>query len=240
MLLLGHRGSPRHAPENTLESFEIALEHGCDGFELDVRLTVDRHAAVFHDPAVAGLIVSDATFSELRGAATAARIHVPSLREVWTQFAQRCFLDVELKVPGLEEQVLALYAAEPPRYGLLVSSFVPEVVESLHRAAPHIPLGYICKDPAKLDRWRDLPITTAVVHFSLLSADLVADLRAAQKKIYAWTANAEQEMRRLRDLGNDGIISDDTAHLGRVFGRKGSTPPPATADQPVALRDEAL
>ena len=66
MLLLGHRGSLRHAPENTLESFEIALEHGCDGFELDVRLTVDRHAAVFHDPAVAGLrsaIVN--TFHEL-------------------------------------------------------------------------------------------------------------------------------------------------------------------------------
>ena len=240
MLLLGHRGSLRHAPENTLESFEIALEHGCDGFELDVRLTVDRHAAVFHDPAVAGLIVSDATFGELREAASANRIHVPSLREVWTRFAKRCFLDVELKVPGLEEHVLALYAAEPPKHGMLVSSFVPEVVESLHRAAPQIPLGYICKDPAKLDRWRDLPITTAVVHFSLISAELLAEMRAAQKKIYSWTVNAEQEMRRLRDLGIDGIISDDTAHLGRVFGRKGSAAPSATADQPVALGDEAL
>jgi glycerophosphoryl diester phosphodiesterase len=192
MLLLGHRGSLRHAPENTLASFEIALEHGCDGFECDVRLTVDRHAAVFHDPAITGLIVSDATFAELREAAS--KIHVPSLREVWTQFAQRCFLNVELKVPGLEEHVLALYAADPPKHGLLVSSFVPEVVESLHRASQEIPLGYICKDPAKLDRWRDLPINTAVLHYSVISPELVAELQAAKKKVYSWTVNAESEM----------------------------------------------
>lgn len=228
MLLLGHRGSLRYAPENTLESFEIALEHGCDGFEFDVRLTGDRHAAVVHDPAVTGLSVSDATFAELRH--SVPKFHIPSLREVWTQFAQRCFLNVELKVPGLEEHILALYAADPPKHGLLVSSFVPEVVESLHRASREIPLGYICKDPAKLDRWRDLPINTAVLHFSLISAELVAELRAAQKKIYSWTVNAESEMRRLGNLGVDGVISDDTAHLCRVFGRKGRTAPAATAD----------
>jgi len=219
MLLLGHRGSLRHAKENTLPSFEIALQHGCDGFEFDVRLCVDRHAAVFHDPAVAGAIVSDTTLDELR---IAAGFHVPSLREVWTTFAQRCFLNVELKVPGLEEHVLALYSAEKPKRGLLVSSFVPEVVESLHRAAPSIPLGYICKDPAKLERWRDLPIQTAVLHFSLLSAELVKELRAAGKQIYSWTVNAESEMLRLADLGIDGIISDDTQHLCDVLGGRRS------------------
>ena len=214
MLLLGHRGSLRHALENTMPAFEIALDHGCDGFELDVRLTVDRHAAVFHDPAASGHIVSDSTFQELR---QTVGYNVPSLREVWTQFAQRCFLNVELKVPGLEEHVLALHTAEPPKKGLLVSSFVPEVVESLSRAGPTMPLGYICKDPAKLDRWKDLPIKTAVLHFSLLSPELVLALRAAGKQIFAWTVNAESEMLRLAELGIDGIISDDTVHLCRVL-----------------------
>src|SRR5262249_30172532 len=155
-----------------------------------------------HDPAVTGLSVSDTTFPELRHAVT--RFHIPSLREVWTQFAQRCFLNVELKVSGLEEHVLALYAADPPKHGLLISSFVPEVVESMHGACQEIPLGYICKDPAKLDRWRDLPIRTAVLHFSLISAELVAELRAANKQIYSWTVNAGSEMSRLRELGIDG------------------------------------
>jgi glycerophosphoryl diester phosphodiesterase len=223
MLLLGHRGSLRHAPENTLASFELALQHGCHGFECDIRLTVDRHAAVFHDPAVGGLIVSDARLDEVRQAAS---VPVPSLREVWIAFAQRCFMNVELKVPGLEEHVLALYGAEPPKRGLLVSSFVPEVIESLYNAAPQIPLGYICKDPAKLDRWRDLPIGTAVFHFNLISRALVDELRAAGKKIFCWTVNAQSEMLRLADLGVDAIISDDTVHLRRVLGgtRTAATP----------------
>jgi glycerophosphoryl diester phosphodiesterase len=215
MLLLGHRGSLRHAPENTMQSFGLALEHGCDGFEFDVRLTVDRHAAVFHDPAVEGLILSDATFAELRETAS---VPVPSLREVWLAFAQRCFLNVELKVPGLEEHVLALWNAEPPKKGVLVSSFVPEVVESLHNAAPEIPLGYICKYPNKLDRWRDLPINTAVLHYSLISPELVQALREVGKNIFSWTVNAESEMLRLAKLGVDGIISDDTVHLCRILG----------------------
>lgn len=224
MLLLGHRGSLRHIRENTIASFELALEHGCDGFECDVRMTVDRHAAVFHDPAVRGLILSDATLQELRDT---AGFHVPSLREVWVEFANKCFLNVELKVPGLEEHVLALHAAEPTRHGLLVSSFVPEVVESLHKAAPGVPLGYVCKDPAKLERWRDLPIETTVLHFNLISEPLVEELRAAGKKIFSWTVNAESEMVRLAKLGIDGIISDDTVHLSRVFGRSKAANAPA-------------
>jgi glycerophosphoryl diester phosphodiesterase len=169
------------------------------------------------------LIVSDARLDEVRQAAS---VPVPSLREVWIAFAQRCFMNVELKVPGLEEHVLALYGAEPPKRGLLVSSFVPEVIESLYNAAPQIPLGYICKDPAKLDRWRDLPIGTAVFHFNLISRALVDELRAAGKKIFCWTVNAQSEMLRLADLGVDAIISDDTVHLRRVLGgtRTAATP----------------
>jgi glycerophosphoryl diester phosphodiesterase len=227
MLLLGHRGSLRHAPENTLQSFELAIEHGCDGFEFDVRLTVDRRAAVVHDPAVAGLIISDATFDELYQTAS---VPVPSLREVWIAFAQRCFLNVELKVPGLEEHVLALWHAEPPRKGMLVSSFVPEVIESIHNAAPEIPLGYICKYPNKLDRWRDLPITTAVLHYSLISPELVQVLREEGKKTFSWTVNAESEMLRLANLGIDAIISDDTVHLCRILGGTRAAATPASGD----------
>ena len=39
-------------PENTFASFDLALEHGCDGFEFDVRLTGCGRAVVCHDPKV--------------------------------------------------------------------------------------------------------------------------------------------------------------------------------------------
>ncbi|MDL1951300.1 glycerophosphodiester phosphodiesterase, partial [Acidobacteria bacterium ACD] len=48
--VIGHRGSPRKALENTLASFDLAEADGADGVELDVRLTLDGEAVVLHDP----------------------------------------------------------------------------------------------------------------------------------------------------------------------------------------------
>ena len=44
-----HRGASGYAPENTLPAFELALEQGADGFELDVQLTRDDEVVVIHD-----------------------------------------------------------------------------------------------------------------------------------------------------------------------------------------------
>src|SRR5450755_4596674 len=50
-LLLGHRGAraSRHLPENTLASFELCLEQGCDGFEFDVHCSSDKQGVICHD-----------------------------------------------------------------------------------------------------------------------------------------------------------------------------------------------
>ena len=49
VLLIGHRGFPSKAPENTLVSFRLALEVPVDMVELDVHLSKDRHIVVIHD-----------------------------------------------------------------------------------------------------------------------------------------------------------------------------------------------
>ncbi len=49
-LVIGHRGSPVSARENTLDSFRHAFEVGADGVELDVRRTLDHRLVVHHDP----------------------------------------------------------------------------------------------------------------------------------------------------------------------------------------------
>ncbi len=48
-LLLAHRGSRLLAPENTKVAFDLALAHGSDVLEIDVRLTKDQHILVTHD-----------------------------------------------------------------------------------------------------------------------------------------------------------------------------------------------
>lgn len=48
-LIVGHRGAKGLAPENTLESFEVAIQNGVDMIETDVRLSKDGTAVIVHD-----------------------------------------------------------------------------------------------------------------------------------------------------------------------------------------------
>ncbi|XP_070838571.1 glycerophosphodiester phosphodiesterase domain-containing protein 5-like [Chaetodon trifascialis] len=47
--LIGHRGAPMLAPENTLMSFEKAVEAGSEGLETDVTISIDGVPFLMHD-----------------------------------------------------------------------------------------------------------------------------------------------------------------------------------------------
>jgi glycerophosphoryl diester phosphodiesterase len=70
-LIMGHRGDPKKAPENTMLSLKAALEVGVDFLESDVRLTRDKELVLFHDDDMARTTgrpgsVKDCTLEELR------------------------------------------------------------------------------------------------------------------------------------------------------------------------------
>src|ERR1700751_175302 len=100
MLLLGHRGARaiRAVPENTLASFDLALAHGCDGFEFDVRRTGDGRALICHDPPIHEIEIARAGPGQLT--------NLPDLELVLARYHASAFLDIELKVAGLEPTVL--------------------------------------------------------------------------------------------------------------------------------------
>jgi glycerophosphoryl diester phosphodiesterase len=212
-LLLGHRGARRYAPENTMAAFELALEHGCDGFEFDVRLTADRRCVICHDPHLAGRNIEKSRYDQLAAG-------TPCLPEILERFAARAFLDIELKVSGLEDEVAAMLRDCPPRRGYFVSSFLPGVLKRLNAADGSIPLGLICDKPRQFAAWPDLPIQALFLGRSLVTPETVETLRAAGKQVFVWTVNREREMRDIAGLVLDGIISDDTKVLAQTLGNK--------------------
>jgi glycerophosphoryl diester phosphodiesterase len=140
--IVGHRGAPALAPENTLASFDKARELGVDMVEFDVHLSSDKRCVVIHDETLdrttngTGL-VGAATYAELRELDAGEGQRIPSLDEVLTWAREVGMpVSVELKHPnvctgrpyeGLEERALALI----DRYEMIDRSFV----HSYHHAA---------------------------------------------------------------------------------------------------------
>lgn len=201
-LLLGHRGARarKSIPENTMASFDLALASGCDGFEFDLRLTADGQAVVCHDAKIHGMEIAQ---SSARGLA------LPLLREVLACYQATAFLDIELKVPGLEAITAGLLRTLAPARGYVVSSFLPKVLQAIHELDATIPLGLICETRVQFSRWLELPVEYVIPHCTLVRQALVDEIKAAGKKIFVWTVNVPADMKRFAQWRVDGIISDD-------------------------------
>jgi glycerophosphoryl diester phosphodiesterase len=219
-LLLGHRGARalKSIPENTIASFDQALADGCDGFEFDVRLTEDEEAVVCHDPKIGGYQIVRTPAKQLS--------QLPRLREVLQRYRDS-FLDIELKVKGLERITLDLFLRHQPRRGFVVSSFIPGVLKALRAADASIPLGLICESPTQLRYWSELPVQFVIAQQELIEPELIRKVKGAGKKVIVWTVNAAEDMQRFADRGVDGIISDDTSLLCRTLGAPTLSEPPS-------------
>lgn len=206
-LLLGHRGlrMPGEAAENSLAAFDRALEIGCDGFEFDVRRTADDRAVICHDPRYSSQDVASAHYGQLGSLAL--------LDDVLTRYGGHAFLDIELKVPGLEESTLAALDRYDVRTGFVISSFSPRILQQLHCLNADVPLGFLSDREMSLAHWGDVPAQYVIPHFSLVSRELLNQLRAAGKKAMVWTVNNPEDMLRFAAWEIDGIISDNPALL---------------------------
>jgi glycerophosphoryl diester phosphodiesterase len=212
-LLLGHRGARavKSIPENTPASFDRALADGCDGFEFDVRLTADGRAVVCHDSKVGAVEIKRASANQLGP--------LPEFQEIVKQYKDNAFLDIELKVSGLEGTTVELLRQHRPSRGFVVSSFLPEVLLTLHAEDSAVPLGLICETKAQLGGWREVPVEYVIAHQKLVGRDLLHEIKSECRKLMVWTVNNRADMRRFAEWGADGIISDDTKLLCETLGR---------------------
>ncbi len=151
--LIGHRGAARERPENTLPSFERALEIGVDVLETDVQMTRDGVVVVSHDDdggRMAGVArpIRASTFDEVRSwdagrgfrdgnggtSFAGCGVAVPSFEEVLTRFPD-AQLNVDIKPNDLRvvDAVLALLAAHRAQDRVTLASFHTRVIEAVRR-----------------------------------------------------------------------------------------------------------
>lgn len=163
-LVVGHRGVPLLHQENTLAGFRRAVELGVDAIELDVRLTRDRHAVVFHDATAYRMTgtraaISDLTWDELRQLQIRDELRtrratlrypqverIPLLAEVLAEVGRSIAINIELKPRWFGDDVAAVVADEILAAGggsnVLVTSYDPRKLRDASRADPSLALGY--------------------------------------------------------------------------------------------------
>ena len=219
--LLGHRGSPRQARENTLESFQMALEAGLDGLELDLHRTRDGVVVVYHDFDLNGVAINKTDWAELKKQAP----WMPRLEEVLELNEQfpHTRLNLEVKSQyeepdGREALIARLLAAWPHRERCWLSSFDPLSLIRLHKHKLEVPQALLYHLPEILELLPSIPVEGVHPHYSLLNAEKTAELKAKGLFVYTWTVNDLGVAQQLLEWGVDGLIGDDPALLRAARG----------------------
>ena len=214
-LIIGHRGASGHAIENSLAAFRIAATPGhvarCDGVELDVHVTSDRHFVVHHDPVLStGEQISQVPLSTVRAIRLADGSPVPTLDEALAVLGA---LEVFVEAKGLPADADAalhdkLRQDHPARRH--IHAFDHRIIARLRRIDPEISLGVLsCSYPVDpVAQARQAGAATLWQLAALIDAPLVAACRAAGIALIAWTVNDRDEANRLRSLGVDGLCGN--------------------------------
>ncbi len=226
-----HRGASAHAPENTLEAFELARTAGADGIELDVRLDRDGNVVVFHDRDLQRLCGRPGCIEELSAAERKElRVNgaaVPTLEEVFHVLGD-LEINVEIKAnrPGRNAALVEATANVIRRSGradqVLVSSFDPFSLLQFYRHLPDIALAFLFGADQTLPirkGWLGRAMGATVLHpeHTLCTADNVKAWHTTGRPVNAWTVDDPLELQRLNELGVDGVFTNDPARALKVL-----------------------
>jgi len=224
-LIIGHRGSPLLNLENTVESYCRALADGADGIELDVRVTADGVLVCHHDRTVRpGLPVSKLTFTELYRWYTARDRSVSTLAGALEKVAGRGLVNIELKVTGIEREVVMLAARHLPADSYIFTSFKQRAVAACRELAPDVPAFLIARSIGSLAvmlmRLQEINASGIALRHRLIDERVITFFRNHGLPVFAWTVNKLPNAQWLADLGVSGLITDLPREMVEQFRRR--------------------
>ena len=248
-LRFAHRGSRVLWPENTAEAFQGAVDLGYRYIETDVRITRDGVVVAFHDETLERTTngkgsVDQWDFADLQRLDAAwwfdpdggyplrgTGVKVRSLDEVFATWPEALF-NIDLKGSNLEWPVADVIKRHSREESTLIGSFVDYRVARFRRvtrgevAVSAGPLSVLAMVAAsRIGRTVRRPIQAYQLPFNykLVPIDhkLISAIHAAGAQLHTWTVNEASDMRRLLDLGVDGIVTDRPDTLNEVLRERG-------------------
>lgn len=230
--LVGHRGADLIAPGNTLESFAAAAEAGADTIEIDVLWTRDGHPRLPAAERTPLLVAHDWHDAERRRPLTLAEGLDAFLRPP----LDRVEIDLDIKLPGREEEIVAAVRERDLVGRAMVSTMELSTLARIGELEPRLRRGWtypkVTKDWTS-KRWAKAPLLAALVwmrrrlpglaarelprlgveamwvYHPLVSPRLARTAKLANVELIAWTVDDLARMEKLVAAGVTGLCSND-------------------------------
>ena len=237
-LIVAHRGASGCAPENTLASVKHAWMVDSDAVEIDVHLTKDGKVVVIHDgnakrTSGEDLIIKDTVSEDLRcldvGSFVAYKFRnekIPFLEEVLATIpdGKKIFIEVKCADERIIPCLKQLINNSGKRKNVVIISFNLDLITKAKRLMPDIPVywlvgarfdkekqDYLLYEPSLIEKVKEAGIDGLDLGYIALTKDYVDQIHKEGLKVYVWTVNYLDVMKRMQELGVDGITTNHPA-----------------------------
>jgi len=225
--IIAHRGFSGVAPENTLIAFQKAIECGADYFELDVHKTKDGLPVVIHDKSVNRTSSNDMKGKIVEmtsGELAAVKVgypkkfsdkykdeKIPTLREALELARGKIKVCIEIKVDGVEKEVLKIVNELGVNDEVIIFSFSYPVLTKIRQLDSIIPILFLKNraDKMTIDYAKDIESDAiGVGSGTTITKEFLEIAHSKGIEVWKWTVDDKNKMEQLIDLGIDGLITN--------------------------------
>ncbi len=235
VLIIGHRGANSIAPENTLKSFQKAIELGADCIEFDVHESKDGEIVIMHDEDIFRTtgqkyhaLIKDMKLEELKELDCGEGEKIPTFKELIALTKGKIGLNCEIKAEGIAKKIVDIIKEADIIESTLVSSFKHQELLNIQKMEPNIKLASLeSAGKGRLSHWenKEAMINKAVKNkfyainplYKLVDRKFIEHAHKNNLKVFPWTVDSGIALRKLINMGPDGIITNDISRLKEVL-----------------------
>tara|TARA_B100001248_G_scaffold71918_1_gene50969 strand:+ start:541 stop:1227 length:687 start_codon:yes stop_codon:yes gene_type:complete len=228
-LVVGHRGAMGHVLENTIESVQKAIELNVDGIEIDVFKSKTGELVVYHDPFLSRLSNSNAfieqiSLDSIKKVELMGGYFIPTLKEIVDIIPEKIFLNIELKGQDTSFETNKIITNYLKKYNFPVSKFIISSfrwyeLKKIRSINKDIPIAILVDSLNKIDDAIKLAKQINAVALNpnknFITKEIVNKIQSNNIKVYPYTINTPRNIRRVRSMGVDAIITDYPERIKR-------------------------
>ena len=211
-----------HALENTIESVKKAIQLNVDGIEIDVFKSKTGELVVYHDPFLSRLSNSNAfieqiSLDSIKKVELKGGLSIPTLNEVIDIIPEKIFLNIELKGDNTAyetNKIIIKYLSEsnlaPSKF--IISSFRWDELKKFRNVNKDVPIAILVDSLYKIDNAIKLAKEINAVALNpnnkFITKKIVKKIQSNNIKVYPYTINTPMNIKRMKSIGVDEIITD--------------------------------